>query len=153
MPVDTEQPTATIIDGKTHAARLRNTVPVQGRCLTAEHDIQPGLAVVLVGENPASQTYVRSKRKYTVAAGMASFAHNLPANTSQQELLDLIQTLNEDSSVHGILVQLPLPVQIDSSAVLAAIDPDKDVDGFHVINTGRMWNGETALMPCTPTGC
>src|SRR5699024_3085313 len=108
---------------------------------------------VLVGEDPASQTYVRSKRKLTVQAGMESFEHNLPATASQDTLLALIDELNNDARVHGILVQLPLPAHISSNAVLKAIDPDKDVDGFHVINTGRLWSGQDALVPCTPTGC
>lgn len=153
MPDETAQQHAAIIDGKARAAELRESVAVQVQTLTDTHGIKPGLAVVLVGEDPASQTYVRNKRKLTAAAGMESFAHNLPESTSQEALLELIQSLNDDTRVNGILVQLPLPPHISSSAVLTAIDPDKDVDGFHVINTGRLWSGEETLAPCTPIGC
>lgn len=145
--------TAMIIDGKARALELRESVAAEVHSLTEHHGVKPGLAVVLVGEDPASQTYVRSKHKLTEKAGMASFEHNLPETTSQDALLELIDSLNNDTSVHGILVQLPLPEHISSSAVLRAINPDKDVDGFHVVNTGRLWNGEQALVPCTPTGC
>lgn len=153
MTYETTHKRAAIIDGKAQAAALRESVTEQVQVLAASHGIKPGLAVVLAGEDPASQTYVRSKRKLTVAAGMESFEHNLPESTSQATLLDLIDSLNKDSRVHGILVQLPLPSHISSSAILGAIDPDKDVDGFHVINTGRLWSGGDALVPCTPTGC
>lgn len=153
MSDPTMQPSAPLIDGKAQAAELRASVAEQVATLTATHGIKPGLAVVLVGDDPASQTYVHSKRKLTAQAGMASFAHNLPDTTTQAQLLDLIHTLNNDPRVHGILVQLPLPPQIASSAILAAIDPDKDVDGFHVTNAGRLWSGLDALVPCTPTGC
>lgn len=153
MHDDTTQQQATIIDGKALAAKLRESVAAQVQTLVATHGITPGLAVVLIGGDPASQTYVSSKRKLTVAVGMESFEHNLPETTTQEELLELIESLNNDTRVHGILVQLPLPAHISSSAVLTAIDPNKDVDGFHVINTGRLWSGEDALVPCTPTGC
>lgn len=148
-----QQTQATRIDGKALAAEQRQRVAEQVRFLTARHNIQPGLAVVLVGEDPASQTYVRSKHNKTLEAGMASFEHNLPAETSQQELLALVQSLNEDTRVQGILVQLPLPAHIAEETVIQAIDPDKDVDGFHPVNTGRLWGGNQALAPCTPVGC
>jgi methylenetetrahydrofolate dehydrogenase (NADP+)/methenyltetrahydrofolate cyclohydrolase len=144
---------ASIIDGKALAARIRERVGAQVQTLNQAHDVTPGLAVVLVGEDPASQTYVRNKRKQTTKLGMHSFEHNLPDTTSEEELLELIAQLNDDPSVNGILVQLPLPDQIAEEAVLAAIDPDKDVDGFHVVNTGRLWTGNDALVPCTPLGC
>lgn len=150
---DTTPQQTAIIDGKAQAASLRESVAGQAQVLAESHGIKPGLAVVLVGEDPASQTYVRSKRKLTVEAGMESFEHNLPETTSQESLLELIDSLNKDMRVNGILVQLPLPEHISSSAVLTAIDPDKDVDGFHVINTGRLWSGEDTLVPCTPRGC
>ena len=121
--------------------------------LRAEHGLQPGLAVVLVGENPASAVYVRSKGKQTVEAGMKSFDHRLPESVSESELLALVETLNADPAVHGILVQLPLPKQVDSQKVLNAIDPRKDVDGFHPVNAGRLATGLPALTPCTPLGC
>ncbi|MDF2096400.1 bifunctional methylenetetrahydrofolate dehydrogenase/methenyltetrahydrofolate cyclohydrolase FolD [Aquibaculum arenosum] len=142
-----------IIDGKAFAAGLRERVGAAVAKLNAEHGLTPGLAVVLVGEDPASQVYVRNKAKQTKEAGMASFEHRLPDTTSQEELLALVKQLNEDPSVHGILVQLPLPKQIDSAAVLDTIDPAKDVDGFHVINAGRLATGQDALVPCTPLGC
>ena len=145
---------AQIIDGKAFAAGLRERVGVAVAKLTAEHGLVPGLAVVLVGENPASAVYVRNKSKQTVEVGMASFKHDLPAETGQAELLDLVARLNADPAVHGILVQLPLPDQIDDQAVLDAIDPAKDVDGFHVINAGRLSTGAgKPLVPCTPLGC
>ncbi|WP_375155714.1 bifunctional methylenetetrahydrofolate dehydrogenase/methenyltetrahydrofolate cyclohydrolase FolD [Neotabrizicola shimadae] len=115
--------------------------------------VEPGLAVVLVGQDPASQVYVGAKHRATVAAGMRSFEHRLPAETSQTVLLDLIGQLNADPNVHGILVQLPLPAHLDASALIAAIDPSKDVDGFHVINAGRLATGQDAMVPCTPLGC
>ena len=117
------------------------------------HDLQPGLAVVLVGEDPASQVYVRSKARQTVQAGMRSFEHKLPADTAQETLLALVQALNADPAVHGILVQLPLPKHLDADAVIARIDPDKDVDGLHVVNAGRLAAGLKGLVPCTPLGC
>lgn len=144
---------ATIIDGKTEAARLRERVAIQIEALASRYRIKPGLAVVLVGDDPASQTYVRSKRKLCTAVGMTSFEHSLPESTTEQELLELIGTLNRDSLVHGILVQLPLPAHISDQAVLATIDSTKDVDGFHVNNVGTLWSGGNALVPCTPLGC
>jgi len=144
---------AKVIDGKAFAAGLRDRIAVEVARLQREHGFTPGLAVVLVGEDPASQVYVRSKGKQTVEAGMASFEHKLDASTGQAELLALIGKLNRDPAVHGILVQLPLPKQIDEQAVLAAIDPAKDVDGFHVVNVGKLATGAAdALVPCTPLG-
>jgi len=145
--------TARIIDGKAIAADLRVKVAEEVKRLTADHGLTPGLAVVLAGNDPASEAYVGSKAKMTVAAGMRSFEHRLPADVSQDELLKLVRQLNADPAVHGILVQLPLPKQIDSQVVLAAIDPGKDVDGFHPINAGRLASGLPALTPCTPLGC
>jgi len=145
---------ADIIDGKAFAAGLRGRIATAVRDLEADHGLTPGLAVVLVGENPASQVYVRKKAKQTRETGMASFEHKLAVETGQDELLALIRQLNEDPLVHGILVQLPLPDQIDAQAVLDAIDPAKDVDGFHVINAGRLMTGAgDLLVPCTPLGC
>jgi methylenetetrahydrofolate dehydrogenase (NADP+)/methenyltetrahydrofolate cyclohydrolase len=145
---------AEIIDGKAIAADLRRAVGVEVARLRREERLVPGLAVVLVGENPASAIYVRSKVQQTEEVGMRSFAHRLPADVREEHLLTLIQGLNRDDRVHGILVQLPLPPQIRSEAVLAAIDPDKDVDGFHVVNAGRLATGVPgALVPCTPSGC
>ena len=142
-----------IIDGKTFAAQVRATVAKQVAVLKADHGITPGLAVVLVGEDPASQVYVRNKGKSTLEAGMQSFEHRLPVETDQDTLLALVHQLNNDPAVHGILVQLPLPDQIAEAAVLDAISPDKDVDGFHVINVGRLATGGNGLVPCTPRGC
>ena len=142
-----------IIDGKAFAEALRGRIAGAVRTLKAEHGVTPGLAVVLVGEDPASQVYVRNKAKQTVACGMESFEHRLPAETSQADLLSLIAKLNADDAVHGILVQLPLPDQIEEQAVIDAVDPDKDVDGFHVVNTGRLATGAPAMVPCTPFGC
>ncbi|MGE4634870.1 MAG: bifunctional methylenetetrahydrofolate dehydrogenase/methenyltetrahydrofolate cyclohydrolase FolD [Arenicellales bacterium] len=144
---------ATRIDGKAFAAGLRAKVSKAVSTLTREHDLVPGLAVVLVGEDPASEVYVRNKGKQTLETGMNSYEHKLPDTTSQSELLALIEQLNVDSKVHGILVQLPLPDQIDSHAVINAIDPDKDVDGFHLVNVGRLATGAPGLVPCTPLGC
>ncbi len=144
---------ATIIDGKGFAANLRERVGAAVADVTKTHGLVPGLAVVLVGEDPASQVYVRNKRKQTVEAGMQSFEHSLPADTGEADLLALVDKLNRDGTVHGILVQLPLPDQIDADKVIAAIDPDKDVDGFHVINAGRLATGGQGLVPCTPLGC
>ena len=142
-----------IIDGKAFAEALRDRIAGAVSTLKAEHGVTPGLAVVLVGEDPASQVYVRNKAKQTVACGMESFEHRLPAETSQADLLSLIAKLNADDAVHGILVQLPLPDQIEEQAVIDAVDPDKDVDGFHVVNTGRLATGAPAMVPCTPFGC
>jgi methylenetetrahydrofolate dehydrogenase (NADP+)/methenyltetrahydrofolate cyclohydrolase len=142
-----------IIDGKAFAEGLRRRLATQIAGLKEKHGFIPGLAVVLVGEDPASKVYVRNKAQQTVEVGMASFEHKLPASTSQGELLALVNRLNEDKAVNGILVQLPLPKQIDPQAVLDAIDPAKDVDGFHVVNAGRLATGGQALVPCTPLGC
>ena len=144
---------AEIIDGKAFAQRVRERVTAAVATLKADHNIVPGLTVVLVGEDPASQVYVRNKGKQTAAAGMESNTIRLDSATPEQDLLDLIKTLNGDDAVHGILVQLPLPDQIDEAKVIAAIDPDKDVDGFHVVNVGRLWTGAEAPVPCTPYGC
>jgi len=146
-------PEATIIDGKAIAAGIRAEVAEGVRTLKAENGLTPGLAVVLVGEDPASQVYVRSKGKETVAAGMRSFEHRLPADTSEVGLIELIGMLNRDDEVHGILVQLPLPKHIDSRRVIEAIEPEKDVDGFHPVSIGRLTAGERTLVPCTPLGC
>lgn len=145
--------TAALIDGKAFAQGLRDRVADAVPGFVAATGRAPGLAVVLVGEDPASAVYVRSKGKATLAAGMASFEHRLDASTGQEELLALVRRLNEDEIVDGILVQLPLPPQIDEQAVIAAIDPDKDVDGFHVVNAGRLAVGEDGMVPCTPLGC
>ncbi len=145
--------TARVIDGRAFAEDVRRRVAAQVTELKAAHGIAPGLAVILVGEDPASQVYVRSKGKQTLEAGMESFTHRLPADTRQADLLDLIARLNADPRAHGILVQLPLPPQIDESAVLAAVDPGKDVDGFHIENVGRLATGQKAMVPCTPLGC
>jgi len=142
-----------VIDGKAFAAGLRARVAVAAEKIRAAHGLTPGLAVVLVGEDPASQVYVRNKRKQTVEAGMRSFEHSLTADTQEAALLALIDQLNRDPAVHGILVQLPLPDQIDGDKVLDAIDPAKDVDGFHVINAGRLATGGGGMVPCTPLGC
>ena len=144
---------AKIIDGKIYAERLRMDVAAQVAELRASHGIQPGLAVVLVGDDPASQIYVRSKGEHSLAVGMHSVTHRLPAETSQHELLRLVGELNVDPLIHGILVQLPLPKPLDERAVLAAINPDKDVDGLHVVNAGRLASGLPGLYPCTPLGC
>jgi methylenetetrahydrofolate dehydrogenase (NADP+)/methenyltetrahydrofolate cyclohydrolase len=145
--------TAALIDGKAVAAALRARVMAAVRGLSDDHGIVPGLAVVLVGDDPASEVYTSAKKRMTAETGMRSIDHRLPASTSQAELLALIAGLNGDPEVHGILVQLPLPPQIDPHAVIAAIDPDKDVDGFHPLNVGRIAIGLPALAPCTPEGC
>ena len=144
---------ATLIDGKAFAARVRSQVADHVTRLKDDHGITPGLAVVLVGEDPASQVYVRSKHKATVAANMESFEHRLPADAGEAELLALVERLNADPAVDGILVQLPLPGHLDEQAVIAAISPDKDVDGFHVTNAGRLAVGQSGFVPCTPLGC
>ena len=145
--------TAEIIDGKAFAAQLRESVATHVPDFVKAASRKPGLAVVLVGDDPASQIYVGSKGKATVAAGMESFEHRLPNATTQDELIALVERLNADETVDGILVQLPLPDHVDDKAVIAAIDPAKDVDGFHVVNAGRLAVGEDALVPCTPLGC
>lgn len=145
--------TATIIDGKAFAATLRGRVGAEVARIKAAHGLTPNLTVILVGEDPASQVYVRNKGTQTVEAGMTSDTHRLDAATPEADLLALIDSLNADPACNGILVQLPLPDHIDESKVLAAIAPDKDVDGFHVINVGRLWTGQGALVPCTPYGC
>ena len=142
---------AQIIDGKAVAARVRAQAAERAKELTARGR-QPGLAVVLVGEDPASQIYVRNKTKACAEAGVRTFDHKPPASISERELLDLVAKLNADPSVHGILVQLPLPKHIDSTRVLMAITPDKDVDGFHPISIGNLWTGRPGFVPCTPAG-
>ena len=144
--------TAEIIDGKKVSADIRAEVAEDVRKMKAEHGLTPGLAVVLVGEDPASQVYVRNKENACEEAGFNSFKYVLPADTGEAGLLKLVGELNNRDDVHGILVQLPLPRQIDSSKVLYAIDPDKDVDGFHPVNVGRLVIGETIFPPCTPAG-
>ncbi|MEI4472544.1 bifunctional methylenetetrahydrofolate dehydrogenase/methenyltetrahydrofolate cyclohydrolase FolD [Frigidibacter sp. MR17.24] len=144
---------AAIIDGKAFAAGLRGRIGAQVARLKADHGITPGLAVVLVGEDPASQVYVRNKGRQTVEVGMASFEHKLPAETPEAELADLVARLNADPAVHGILVQLPLPAHMDATKVINAIDPAKDADGFHILNVGLLGTGQKAMVPCTPLGC
>ena len=144
---------AIILDGKAFAGRVRARVAEHVTQLHADHGITPGLAVVLVGEDPASQVYVRSKGKQTREVGMASFEHRLDATTSEADLLGLIADLNADPKINGILVQLPLPAHLDSDLVIAAIDPAKDVDGFHISNVGLLGTGQKAMVPCTPLGC
>jgi len=143
---------AQLIDGKAFAGKLRDNIAREVMALNGRN-IKPGLAVVLVGSDPASQIYVRNKARQTKEVGMTSFEHRLPEETSEQELLALIDQLNRDDAVNGILVQLPLPKQIDANKVINAIDPAKDVDGFHPINVGRLSTGDTAIIPCTPLGC
>ena len=145
--------TADIIDGKAFAAGLRGRIAAAVPDFVARAGRKPGLAVVLVGEDPASQVYVRSKGKMTVEVGMASFEHKLDAGVPEEQLLALVRELNADRQVDGILVQLPLPKHMDEAAVIAAIDPDKDVDGFHVVNAGRLAVGADGFVPCTPLGC
>ncbi|MFN3868405.1 MAG: bifunctional methylenetetrahydrofolate dehydrogenase/methenyltetrahydrofolate cyclohydrolase FolD [Hyphomicrobiaceae bacterium] len=141
-----------IIDGKAIAADVRAKVAADVAKLKARHGFVPGLAVVLVGEDPASKVYVKNKAEQTVETGMLSWEHKLPAETSEADLLALVDKLNRDPAVNGILVQLPLPKHINAEKVLNAIDPDKDVDGFHPTNVGRLWIGARSLVPCTPTG-
>ncbi len=148
-----EPAVAAVIDGKAFSQTLVERVAVAASRLEAAHGVKPGLAVIIVGEDPASQIYVRNKGETTLKAGMRSDTHRLAETTTQDELLALIARLNADAGIHGILVQLPLPAHIDASAVLAAIDPDKDVDGFHVVNVGRLSVGVRGLVPCTPLGC
>jgi len=145
--------TAKRIDGKAAAQTIRDRVAALVPEFERKAGRPPGLATVLVGEDPASAVYVRSKNRATAELGMASFAHNLPVTTSEDELLTLVRKLNDDSRVDGILVQLPLPKQISSTRVIETIDPDKDVDGFHPMNAGRLASGLPALAPCTPFGC
>ena len=145
--------TATIIDGKAFAADVRGRVAEHVSQLRAEHDTVPGLAVVLVGEDPASQVYVRSKGKMTSEVGMKSVEHKLDADTPEADLLAIIDRLNNDQSIHGILVQLPLPEHLDEDLVINAIDPAKDVDGFHISNVGLLGTGQKSMVPCTPLGC
>lgn len=145
--------TATLIDGKAFAARVRAQVADHVTRLKEEHGIVPGLAVVLVGEDPASQVYVRSKGKQTVEVGMKSVEHKLDANTSEADLLAVIEKLNNDPEIHGILVQLPLPDHLDEDLVINSIAPAKDVDGFHISNVGLLGTGQKSMVPCTPLGC
>ena len=140
---------AEIIDGKAFAQKLLSRIKTATEAIKKQYNNTPGLAVVLVGEDPASEVYVRNKGRQTIECGMASFEHKLTDKVSQTELLDLIQKLNSDDSVDGILVQLPLPEHIDPQAVLDAINPEKDVDGFHVVNAGKLATGGDALVPCT----
>ncbi|MFO1014919.1 MAG: bifunctional methylenetetrahydrofolate dehydrogenase/methenyltetrahydrofolate cyclohydrolase FolD [Caulobacteraceae bacterium] len=144
---------AQLIDGKANAELLRAKVTEEVARLKTSHGLTPGLAVVLVGEDAASQIYVRNKGEQSKAAGMHSLTHRLPTDTPEAEVLALVRALNADPAIHGILVQLPLPKHINEQAIIAAIDPDKDVDGLHVINAGRLANGLPALTPCTPLGC
>jgi methylenetetrahydrofolate dehydrogenase (NADP+) / methenyltetrahydrofolate cyclohydrolase len=143
---------ARLIDGKAYAEGLRKRIATAVSTLKAEHGLTPGLAVVLVGEDPASKVYVANKAKQTVEVGMNSWEHKLPAETSEADLLALVQKLNADPAVHGILVQMPVPKHIDSAKVLNTISPAKDVDGFHVVNVGRLSTGQDSLVACTPTG-
>lgn len=145
--------TAELIDGKAFAAGLRARIAAEVAAMKAAHGITPGLAVVLVGDDPASGVYVRAKGKATAEVGMEGFAHRLPADTPEADLLALIARLNDDPAVNGILVQLPLPGHMDEAAVINAIAPEKDVDGFTVLNAGRLATGQKAMVPCTPLGC
>jgi len=144
--------TARIIDGKTIAAQLRERVAAAALALHDAHGVIPGLAAVLVGDDPASQIYVRSKARACTAAGLASFEFRLPTDAGLPAILELLAKLNEDERVDGILVQLPLPTGVEPQVVIAAIDPAKDVDGFHPVNVGRLWSGDPGLVPCTPQG-
>jgi methylenetetrahydrofolate dehydrogenase (NADP+)/methenyltetrahydrofolate cyclohydrolase len=144
---------AEIIDGKLFSRKLRDQVAEHVTVLKKEHKVTPGLAVVLVGEDPASQVYVRSKGKQTIEAGMNSYEHKLNEDTSEADLLELVNRLNGDDEVHGILVQLPLPKHINEDAVINSIDPAKDVDGFHISNVGLLATGQKSMVPCTPLGC
>jgi methylenetetrahydrofolate dehydrogenase (NADP+) / methenyltetrahydrofolate cyclohydrolase len=144
---------AKVIDGRAFAARVRADVAAHVAAMKAGHGITPGLAVVLVGDDPASRVYVKNKHAATLEVGMNSFEHRLPAETTQADLLALIARLNADGAVHGILVQLPLPGHLNSELVINAIDPAKDVDGFHISNVGLLGTGQKAMVPCTPLGC
>ncbi len=145
--------TAKIIDGKAVAAQIRDEIAQQIAALRRDRPVPPGLAVILVGDDPASQVYVRSKERQAQEAGFKSVAYRRPADISEEQLITLIEGLNEDPGIDGILVQLPLPPHIDEAVVINAISPDKDVDGFHPINVGRLMTGEPSLLPCTPLGC
>ncbi len=145
--------TAKIIDGKAFAAKVRAQVATHVALLKADHGLVPGLAVVLVGEDPASQVYVKNKHAQTIEAGMASFEHRLPSDTSEADLLAIVRKLNADPAVNGILVQLPLPSHMNGDLVINAIDPAKDVDGFHISNVGLLGTGQKSMVPCTPLGC
>ena len=144
---------ATVIDGKAFAASLRERIAGAVAVLKDEHGVTPGLAVVLVGEDPASQVYVRNKAKQTVEVGMNSWEHRLDASTPEADVLAMVEKLNNDPAVHGILVQLPLPDHVNAEKVINTIDPAKDVDGFHIINSGKLATGQEALVACTPVGC
>ena len=144
---------AQVIDGKAFAATVREKVAGHVARLKEEHGITPGLAVVLVGEDPASQVYVRSKGKQTVEAGMNSYEHKMDADTSEEDLLAVVEKLNNDPNVHGILVQLPLPGHLNEDLIINSIDPAKDVDGFHISNVGLLGTGQKSMVPCTPLGC
>ncbi|MFN3522713.1 MAG: bifunctional methylenetetrahydrofolate dehydrogenase/methenyltetrahydrofolate cyclohydrolase FolD [Phenylobacterium sp.] len=144
---------AQIIDGKIYAEKLRSEVAAEVAVLKETHGLQPGLAVILVGEDAASQVYVRSKGEKSLEAGMHSVTHRLPQAATQEEILALIQALNADPKIHGILLQLPLPKGLDEKPLITAIDPEKDVDGLHVVNAGRLAQGVAGLVPCTPLGC
>ncbi len=144
---------ATRIDGKAFAANLRSHIGRKVAVLKEKHGLTPGLSVVLVGEDPASEVYVRNKGKATVEAGMKSDTYTMAESSSHDEVMAKVEELNRDPSVHGILVQLPLPDQVDADAIINAIDPDKDVDGFHTLNVGRLNSGQDAMVPCTPVGC
>ena len=148
-----DQQTAKIIDGKALAKKLRESIARHVEVLVEDHKVMPGLAVILVGDDPASHIYVNDKKKKAEQVGIRSFSYALPKNTSQDEVLKLVNKLNHDKKVHGILVQLPLPKQIDADTVLKAVDPAKDVDGLHVENIGRLVSGLSCPVPCTPLGC
>lgn len=145
--------TAKVIDGKAFAARVRAEVATHVAAMIEAHGITPGLAVVLVGDDPASRVYVKNKHASTIEVGMNSFEHRLPADTPEGDLLALVHRLNNDPAVHGILVQLPLPVHLNSDLIINAINPAKDVDGFHISNVGLLGTGQKAMVPCTPLGC
>ena len=147
--------TAIRIDGKAKAAELSEKITEETAALWRDHGIKPGLAVVIIGEDPASQVYVRNKKRTAEACGFLSVRHSLPADVTQEEVLDLVASLNEDADIHGILVQLPLPDHLDEQRITQSILPSKDVDGFHYINIGKLTAGDTAdaFVPCTPAGC
>lgn len=144
---------AIVIDGKATAMRLREEVAGAGATLRARHGVTPGLAAIIVGDDPASRIYVRSKARACAEAGLASFEHHLPNDASEAQVMALLERLNADERVDGILVQLPLPARISPQRVLGAVDPQKDVDGFHPLNVGRLWSRQPTLVPCTPQGC